>query len=193
MRSVVFGVRVVQFIPSSPGFPRGERKFSLGLFCRRALVLCRLTPLSRAPLRPRIQGHGVSAPPTPPPRFDRFQKTNSIRLPAPLWNLGSVRLGMNSHHREGFLRLECYLFRATPSHKWEFHFTAPSKSQVDSNQGNTPTVLGIVALCRRDNMFVYQETLLKRNVALEILTCDLAWSIHLRFQAPRKQMEIKGG
>jgi hypothetical protein len=63
----------------------------------------------------------------------------------------------------------------TPGLKWEIHFTTPSSSKVDSNQGNTPKVLGIGALRRRNYVFLYHETLLKRNVAFEILTCDLTW------------------
>ena len=34
-------------------------------------------------------------------------------------------------------------------------------------------MLGMGALCRRNNVFLYHETLLKRNVAFETLTYDL--------------------
>jgi hypothetical protein len=69
---------------------------------------------------------------------------------------------------------------ATPGQKSEFHLTTPSTSKVDSNQGHTPKVLGIGALRRRNNVFLYDETLLKRNVACEILAYDLAWGDQVR-------------
>ena len=69
---------------------------------------------------------------------------------------------------------------ATPGQKSEFSFATPCTSKVDYDQGNTPKVLGIGALAGRNNVFLYHETLLKGNVACEILTYDLArcWQVY---------------
>jgi hypothetical protein len=64
----------------------------------------------------------------------------------------------------------------TPGGKSEFHFATPSTRKVDSNQGNTPKVDTACSKARCNNVFLYHETLLKRNVSCEILTSDLARS-----------------
>jgi hypothetical protein len=57
----------------------------------------------------------------------------------------------------------CYglLVDTTPGHELQLHFTTPSTHKVDSDQGNTPKVLGIGAIAERYNVFLYHETLLK--------------------------------
>jgi len=54
-----------------------------------------------------------------------------------------------------------------PGGKSEFHFTTPSTSKADSNQGNTPKVDTSCSKALANNVFLYHKILLKRNVACE--------------------------
>ena len=52
-------------------------------------------------------------------------------------------------------------------HKWEFNFATQSTSKVDFHPGNTPKVLGIGALVKRDNvLFVPRNTFRRRTLRL---------------------------
>jgi hypothetical protein len=74
------------------------------------------------------------------------------------------------HTRE----VHVHVILATPAGKSHVHFATPSTSKVESHLRNMPKVDTACGKVMRYNVFLYHETISKRNFACESLTCDLA-------------------